>query len=146
MSWWTETGFFEADFNDDGWPSGFITFPSSVVIKTAGGDLCYDNGLNVSQWARENGKPFCKKSLVFKRIDLPMEVDILNYDDLVPKNEGRLYKCGGKLWEIKKYVNCNEYYFQDYIETPTEMLVVPNFPPSDYDVTNYARVRVLADE
>lgn len=143
MSWWTENTWFKADTDKYGYPTGTITFPSSVMVETDGNDLCYDIGLNVSQWARENGKPFYKKSLAFKRIDLTMEVDVLSADYLIPENLGKVYKWNGKLWELQM----NEYgaiFFKDFMETPTELFEVGvNTLPGEYDITNYATLRVL---
>ena len=147
MSWWAEDILFYADYDyDNERAAGVITFPSSVTIKTTGGDLCYDSGLNISQWARENGKPFYKKGLAFKRIDLPMEVDVLNYDDLVPENEGKVYKRNGKFWVINKYINSATLYFQELMDVPGELFYLNDDDeppvPGEYDVTNYAFVRV----
>lgn len=147
MSWWTKNTLFYADLDDNReYPTGFITFPSSVTIETHSGDFCYDCGINVSQWARENGKPFYKKGFAFKQIDLPMEVDVLSADYSVDKNVGKIYKWNGKLWELQK--NEDGYiFFKDFMETPTEIFEVDvDTQPGDYDITNYATLRILVGE
>ena len=143
MSWWINDNTFDADINDYGELTGFITFPSSVMIEPkVDGEFMYVDGTDILKWARENGKPFYKRILAFKRIDLPMEVDVLSADYLVDKNVGKIYKWNDKLWELQK----NEYgaiLFQDFIKTPTEMFLVDEDTKSGgYDITNYATLIV----
>lgn len=104
-----------------------------------------NNRPNCVEWVKLNGT-FYEYGLGFQQVaaGIPYEADILSVDLVVDENEGNIYANNGELYSLKRVDGILGFY--PVIEKPWDIMYINGFDeppvPGNYDVTNYATVRI----